>query len=112
MISVTITDASGRTLFSGQTVEAFWNSVRHGKPLSVGINCALGATEMRPYIERLSKAADVYVSCYPNAGLPNPLSETGYDETPDLMAEKLTDFADAGFFKCGGRMLRHHTRSY
>ena len=70
ILSVTITDASGRTL-SGQTVEAFWNSVRHSKPLAVGINCALGASEMRPYIEELSRIADCYISCYPNAGLPN-----------------------------------------
>ena len=70
ILSVTITDASGRTL-SGQTVEAFWNSVRHAKPLAVGINCALGAAEMRPYIEELSSLADCYISCYPNAGLPN-----------------------------------------
>ncbi|MEM9226512.1 MAG: homocysteine S-methyltransferase family protein, partial [Verrucomicrobiota bacterium] len=78
MISVTITDQSGRTL-SGQTVEAFWNAIRHAKPLSVGINCALGADLMRPYMEELSRVADCYTSCYPNAGLPNPLSDTGYD---------------------------------
>ncbi|MEZ4873219.1 MAG: homocysteine S-methyltransferase family protein [Bdellovibrionales bacterium] len=72
MISVTITDASGRTL-SGQTIEAFWNSVKHSQPLSVGINCALGAQEMRPYMQSLSKIANCYISCYPNAGLPNPL---------------------------------------
>ena len=71
MLSVTITDASGRTL-SGQTIEAFWNSISHAKPLSVGINCALGASDMRPYIEELSNIADCYISCYPNAGLPNP----------------------------------------
>ena len=70
MISATITDRSGRTL-SGQTVDAFWTSVAHARPLSVGINCALGALEMRPYIAELSRIADVYVSCYPNAGLPN-----------------------------------------
>lgn len=101
MLSVTITDASGRTL-SGQTVEAFWNSVRHAKPLSVGINCALGAQEMRPYIEELSKIADCYISCYPNAGLPNPLSETGYDQTPADTSSYLEDFARSGFVNIVG----------
>jgi len=96
MLSVTITDASGRTL-SGQTIEAFWNSVAHSKPLSVGINCALGASDMGPYIESLSQIADCYVSCYPNAGLPNPLSETGYDELPEETAQFLEDFAANGF---------------
>ena len=81
IVSGTITDASGRTL-SGQTTEAFWNSVRHVRPLAVGLNCALGAALMRPYIEELARVADTYVSCYPNAGLPNPMSDTGYDETP------------------------------
>lgn len=101
MLSVTITDASGRTL-SGQTVEAFWNSVRHARPLSVGINCALGAAEMRPYIEELSKIADCFISCYPNAGLPNPLSETGYDETPKQTSSLLDEFAEAGFINIVG----------
>lgn len=101
MLSVTITDASGRTL-SGQTIEAFWNSVRHSQPLSVGINCALGAQEMRPYIEELSKIADCYISCYPNAGLPNPLSETGYDETPDDTSGFLEEFAESGFINIVG----------
>lgn len=96
MLSVTITDASGRTL-SGQTVEAFWHSVRHAKPLSVGINCALGAREMRPYIEELSKISECFVSCYPNAGLPNPLSPTGYDETPLKTAQYVGEFAESGF---------------
>ena len=96
MISVTITDQSGRTL-SGQTIEAFWNSIAHAKPLSVGINCALGAKEMRPYIEALSNLSDTYVSAYPNAGLPNPLAPTGYDETPEQTAEALQDFAHSGF---------------
>ncbi len=80
MISGTITDASGRTL-SGQVTEAFWNSVRHAKPLAVGLNCALGAPEMRPYIAEMSRIADTFVSCYPNAGLPNAFGE--YDETPE-----------------------------
>lgn len=101
MISFTITDASGRTL-SGQTVEAFWNSVRHADPISVGINCALGAKEMRPYMEDLSNIADCYTSCYPNAGLPNPLSETGYDETPAITAGSLEDYATAGFMNIVG----------
>ena len=82
IVSGTITDASGRTL-SGQTTEAFWNSVRHVRPLAVGINCSLGAALMRPYIEELARVADTFVSCYPNAGLPNPMAETGYDETPE-----------------------------
>lgn len=95
IISVTITDLSGRTL-SGQTVEACWNSIRHAKPLAVGINCALGATEMRAFIAELSRVADCYISCYPNAGLPNPLSPTGYDETPEMLASSLKEFANDG----------------
>jgi 5-methyltetrahydrofolate--homocysteine methyltransferase len=101
MLSVTLTDASGRTL-SGQTLEAFWNSVRHAKPLSVGINCALGAEQMRPYIEELSRIADCFVSCYPNAGLPNPLSDTGYDQTPADTSAYLEDFARSGFLNIVG----------
>jgi 5-methyltetrahydrofolate--homocysteine methyltransferase len=101
MISVTITDNSGRTL-SGQTIEAFWNSIRHANPLSVGINCALGAQEMRPYIEELSKLANCAISCYPNAGLPNPLSETGYDETPDITSSLLEEFATSGLINIVG----------
>ncbi|GAB1721102.1 MAG: methionine synthase (B12-dependent) [Nitrosospira sp.] len=101
MISATITDASGRTL-SGQTPEAFWNSVRHARPLSVGLNCALGAELMRPYIEELSRTAEVYVSSHPNAGLPNPLAETGYDETPEYTASLIKEFAQAGFVNIVG----------
>ncbi|MBH49002.1 MAG: methionine synthase, partial [Halobacteriovorax sp.] len=101
MLSVTITDASGRTL-SGQTVEGFWNSVRHAKPFSVGINCALGAREMRPYMAELSRLADCYVSCYPNAGLPNPLSKTGYDETPEMTGRYMGEFASAGLINIVG----------
>lgn len=101
MLSVTITDASGRTL-SGQTVEAFWYSVRHARPLSVGINCALGAADMRPYLKELSALADCYVSCYPNAGLPNPLSPTGYDEKPQAMAKIMREYAELGFFNLAG----------
>jgi 5-methyltetrahydrofolate--homocysteine methyltransferase len=99
MVSVTITDASGRTL-SGQTVEAFWNSVSHANLFSVGINCALGAKEMRPYVEELSSIAPVYLTCYPNAGLPNALGE--YDETPKSMAALLQDFAANGWLNMVG----------
>jgi 5-methyltetrahydrofolate--homocysteine methyltransferase len=101
MISVTITDASGRTL-SGQTVEAFWNSVHHAKPFSVGINCALGPKEMRPYIEELSALADCYISCYPNAGLPDPLSPTGFPETPETLAPQVLDFVKSGWINILG----------
>ena len=101
MLSVTITDASGRTL-SGQTVEAFWYSVMHARPMSVGINCALGAQDMRPYIEELSKLADCAISCYPNAGLPNPLSDTGYDETPPVTSGFLREFAESGLVNIVG----------
>jgi 5-methyltetrahydrofolate--homocysteine methyltransferase len=101
IVSGTITDASGRTL-SGQTTEAFWNSIRHAQPLAVGLNCALGAALMRPYIEELSRVAETYVSCYPNAGLPNPMSETGYDETPEQTARLLRDFAENGFVNIVG----------
>ena len=101
MVSVTITDNSGRTL-SGQTIEAFWYSVMHARPLSIGVNCALGAKEMRPYIQALSQAADCFISCYPNAGLPNPLSKTGYDEKPQDTAEALRELAQAGFLNIIG----------
>jgi 5-methyltetrahydrofolate--homocysteine methyltransferase len=101
IVSGTITDASGRTL-SGQTTEAFWNSIRHVQPLAVGINCSLGAALMRPYIEELARVADTYVSCYPNAGLPNPMSETGYDETPAQTARLIEDFARNGFVNLVG----------
>jgi 5-methyltetrahydrofolate--homocysteine methyltransferase len=102
IISGTVTDASGRIL-SGQTVPAFWHSVRHALPLAVGLNCALGAALMRPYIEELSKvAADTYISCYPNAGLPNPMSDTGFDETPDVTGGLLEGFARSGFLNIAG----------
>ncbi|MBL4661592.1 MAG: homocysteine S-methyltransferase family protein, partial [Alcanivoracaceae bacterium] len=93
MISGTIVDASGRTL-SGQTNEAFYNSIRHIKPLSIGLNCALGADELRPYIHELSHICECFVSVHPNAGLPNELGE--YDESPEEMAKVLADMADAG----------------
>ena len=99
MISGTITDASGRTL-SGQTTEAFYNSVSHSNPLSVGLNCALGADLMRPYIEEMSNVAACNVSCYPNAGLPNAMGE--YDESPEHMASIIKSFADAGFLNIVG----------
>ncbi len=99
MISGTITDASGRTL-SGQVTEAFWYSVRHARPLSVGLNCALGAGELRPYIAELSRIADCFVSAHPNAGLPNAFGE--YDETPEAMAEVVGEFASAGLVNIVG----------
>ncbi len=99
MISGTITDASGRTL-SGQTAEAFYASVAHGRPLSVGLNCALGAKDLRPHVETLSQIADAYVSAHPNAGLPNAFGE--YDETPEEMAETLREFAESGLLNLVG----------
>ena len=99
MLSVTITDQSGRTL-SGQTPEAFWNAVRHAKPLSVGVNCALGPDLMRPYVEELAIVADCYVSAYPNAGLPNAFG--GYDETPASMTEHLGEWARSGLINLVG----------
>ena len=101
MISGTVTDASGRVL-SGQTVTAFWNSVRHARPLTIGLNCALGAALMRPYAEELSKIAETFVCIYPNAGLPNPMSDTGFDETPDVTSSLLKDFAESEFVNIAG----------
>lgn len=101
MLSGTVTDASGRIL-SGQTVTAFWHSVRHAKPITIGLNCALGATLMRPYVEELSKIADTSVCIYPNAGLPNPMSDTGFDETPDVTSSLLKEFATSGFLNMAG----------
>ena len=101
MISGTVTDASGRIL-SGQTVSAFWNSIRHAKPLTIGLNCALGAALMRPYAEELSKIADTYICIYPNAGLPNPMSDTGFDEKPHDTSSLLKEFADSGFINIAG----------
>ncbi|NKB20227.1 MAG: methionine synthase [Alphaproteobacteria bacterium] len=99
MISGTITDQSGRTL-TGQTTEGFWNSIRHAKPISIGLNCALGPKDLRPYVEELSRIADTFVSCHPNAGLPNAFG--GYDETPEMMAETLGEFAQSGFLNMVG----------
>jgi 5-methyltetrahydrofolate--homocysteine methyltransferase len=102
IISGTVTDASGRIL-SGQTVQAFWHSVRHARPIAVGLNCALGAAVMRPYIEELAKvASDTWISCYPNAGLPNPMSETGFDETPQVTGSLMEEFAASGFLNIAG----------
>lgn len=99
MISGTITDASGRTL-SGQTAEAFWYSLRHSQPLAIGLNCALGAKELRPHVDVLAQIADAYVSTHPNAGLPNAFG--GYDETPEDMAAMLREFAEAGLLNLVG----------
>ncbi|HQA26471.1 MAG TPA: methionine synthase [Candidatus Competibacteraceae bacterium] len=99
MISGTITDASGRTL-SGQTTEAFWNSLSHIRPLSFGLNCALGATQLRPYVAELARIADTFVSAHPNAGLPNAFGE--YDETPEQMAATIREFATSGFLNIVG----------
>ena len=101
MISGTVTDASGRIL-SGQTVPAFWHSVRHAQPLTIGLNCALGAALMRPYAEELSKIAETFVCIYPNAGLPNPMSDTGFDETPDVTSSLVKEFAESGFVNIAG----------
>jgi 5-methyltetrahydrofolate--homocysteine methyltransferase len=102
IISGTVTDASGRIL-SGQTVTAFWYSVRHAQPLAIGLNCALGATLMRPYIQELNRVApDTFISCYPNAGLPNPMSDTGFDEGPLDTSRLLREFAAEGLVNIVG----------
>jgi 5-methyltetrahydrofolate--homocysteine methyltransferase len=102
IISGTVTDASGRIL-SGQTVTAFWYSVRHAQPLAIGLNCALGAALMRPYIQELARVAgDTFISCYPNAGLPNPMSDTGFDETPADTSRLLHEFAAEGLVNIVG----------
>ncbi len=102
IISGTVTDASGRIL-SGQTVTAFWHSVRHSQPLAIGLNCALGAALMRPYIQELHRVApDTFISCYPNAGLPNPMSDTGFDETPDVTSALVREFAAEGLVNIVG----------
>ncbi len=101
MISGTVTDASGRIL-SGQTVPGFWHSVRHAQPLTIGLNCALGAMLMRPYAQELSKVADTFVCIYPNAGLPNPMSDTGFDEEPADTSSLVKEFAESGFINIAG----------
>ncbi len=109
MISGTITDLSGRTL-SGQTAEAFYYSLRHARPLSIGLNCALGATELRAYVDALAQVADCYVSAHPNAGLPNAFGE--YDETPEQMAAMIGEFAREWPGQLRRRLLRHDARAY
>jgi 5-methyltetrahydrofolate--homocysteine methyltransferase len=99
MISGTITDASGRTL-SGQTAEAFWNSLRHARPISFGLNCALGAKDLRQYVEELSRICDCYISAHPNAGLPNAFG--GYDETPQMLADEIAEWGKAGIINIAG----------
>jgi 5-methyltetrahydrofolate--homocysteine methyltransferase len=101
MISAAV-GRGGETLISAQTTEAFWNAVRHVKPLSVGLNCSLGPDPMYPFLEELSEKADVAISCYPNAGLPNPLSETGFDLGPQDMARYLGNFARSGLINIAG----------
>jgi len=102
IISGTVTDASGRIL-SGQTVPAFWYSVRHAQPLAIGLNCALGAALMRPYVQELNRVApDTFISCYPNAGLPNPMAETGFDEKPEDTSRLLREFAAEGLVNIVG----------
>ena len=102
IISGTVTDASGRIL-SGQTVSAFWYSVRHAQPLAIGLNCALGAALMRPYVQELNRVApDTFISCYPNAGLPNPMAETGFDEKPEDTSRLLREFAAEGLVNIVG----------
>src|SRR5690606_18500269 len=101
MLSVTFSDKSGRTL-SGQTVEAFWDSISHANPFSVGANCGLGATEMRPYIADLARLCPTLVTSYPNAGLPTPLAPTGYDQLPDTTAELLREFGQSGLVNMVG----------
>jgi len=101
MISAAV-GRGGETLISAQTTEAFWNAVKHVKPLSVGLNCSLGPDLMYPFLEELSEKADVAISAYPNAGLPNPLSETGFDLGPDDMARYLGSFAKGGLINIAG----------
>ena len=109
IVSGTITDASGRTL-SGQTTEAFWNSIRHARPAVVGLNCALGGKQLRPYIEELARIADTYVCAYPNAGLPNAFGE--YDETPRADGRDPARIRGERLRQHGGRLLRHHARAH
>jgi 5-methyltetrahydrofolate--homocysteine methyltransferase len=101
MISAAV-GRGGETLISAQTTEAFWNAVKHVKPLSVGLNCSLGPDLMYPFLSELSEKADVAISCYPNAGLPNPLSETGFDLGPEDMARYLGDFSRGGLINIAG----------
>ena len=109
MVSVTIVDQSGRTL-SGQTPEAFWNSIAHADIFSVGMNCALGAKQMRPFVEELTRVAPVYFTCYPNAGLPNAFG--GFDETPEIMSARPARVRGERLGEPGGRLLRHDARAH
>ena len=101
MISAAV-GRGGETMISAQTIEAFWNAVEHVKPLSVGLNCSLGPDLMYPFLVELSEKANVAISCYPNAGLPNPLSATGFDLGPEDMARYLGEFAQAGLINIAG----------
>ena len=101
MLSLTITDASGRIL-AGQTIDAAWASLRHSRPFCIGVNCAMGAEAMRPFVKTLAGIADAYVHCYPNAGLPNPLNDTGYDETPEITAAAMDGFGREGLLNIAG----------
>ncbi|HTB22410.1 MAG TPA: methionine synthase [bacterium] len=101
MLSLTITDASGRIL-AGQTIDAAWASLKHARPFCIGVNCAMGAEAMRPFVKTLSGIADTFVHCYPNAGLPNPLNETGYDETPEITSAALEGFGREGLLNIAG----------
>jgi 5-methyltetrahydrofolate--homocysteine methyltransferase len=111
MLSFTITDLSGRTL-SGQTVEAYWNSVSHFPLLSIGINCALGPKEMRPFIEELSGLAPIYLSAYPNAGLPNPMLPTGFPETPETHGPAIGRLGRRRLAQHRRRLLRHDSAAH
>ncbi len=111
MISAAV-GRGGETLISAQTTEAFWNAVEHVKPFSVGLNCSLGPDLMYPFLSELSEKANVAISCYPNAGLPNPLSETGFDLGPEDMARYLGDFARRRADQYCRRMLRQHAGAY
>ena len=111
MISAAV-GRGGETMISAQTTEAFWNAVQHVKPLSVGLNCSLGPDLMYPFLEELSEKADVAISCYPNAGLPNPLSETGFDLGPQDMARYLGDFARGRADQYCRRLLRQHAGAH
>ena len=111
MISAAV-GRGGETMISAQTIEAFWNAVEHAKPLSVGLNCSLGPDLMYPFLEELSEKANVAISCYPNAGLPNPLSPTGFDLGPADMARYLGEFARGRADQYCGRMLRQYAGAY
>ena len=112
LASVTFIQKGSNRGVTGQTVEAFWNSISHVPLLSVGMNCALGPQEMRPLIEELAQLAPIYVSCYPNAGLPNPLLPTGFPETPETLAPQLREWCAERLVEHRGRLLRHHAAAH